>query len=207
MIRHLKVWILALLLAFPSVIAASASEATDAVDAFHASLLTAMQNAATWGYTERRDYLAAPVANTFNTETQVRIASSIHWDGFTDAERAELTEAFYDFTLANYASRFKGYSGQGFVGIGEQPMKRGRVLVLTNLVKANGETVSLNYVMMPDNEGGYRIIDVQFKGSISELALRRSEFAPIIRDRGFTGLVSMLKQKVDELEADAIDGS
>ena len=194
MIRHLKVWILALLLAFPAVTAASASEATDVVDAFHGNLLTTMQNAESWGFAQRRDYLAAPVANTFNTETQVRIASSIHWDGFTDAEKAELTKAFYDFTLANYASRFKGYSGQAFVTLGEQPMKRGRVLVLTNLVKPDGEEVALNYVMMPDGGGGYRIVDVQFKGSISELALRRSEFAPIIRDQGFTGLVSMLKQ-------------
>lgn len=204
MIRHLKVWILAIALTITGAITAVASPATNVIDAFHAKLLTAMQNAGTWNYTQRREFLSAPVADTFNTETQVRLASSVHWNGFTDDEKAELVKAFYDFTLANYASRFKGYDGQDFITLGEEPMKRDRVLVSTNLVKANGEEVSLNYVMAPDAEGLYRIIDVQFKGSVSELALRRSEFGPILRDQGFTGLVSLLKQKVDKLEADAL---
>jgi len=204
MIRHLKVWILASILAFFMGAGASASEATDVIDGFHENLLTAMQNSGTWGYTERRDYLAAPVANAFYSEVQVRLASSVYWANFSDAEKTELTDAFYQFTLANYASRFKGYNGQGFVTAGEEAMKRGRILVSTSLVKSSGEEVALNYVMMPNDNGQYRIVDVQFKGSVSELALRRSEFGPILRDQGFTGLVSLLKQKVEQLEADAI---
>ena len=186
---------------------AAASEATDAINTFHADLLTTMQNAKAWGFEVRRDYLAGPVRVTFNSEIMVRLASSSYWKTFSEQQQAELAEAFYQFTLATYASRFKGYSGQEFVTTGETPMKKGRILVSTNLIKSAGDSIQIAYVMYPNADENYQVIDIYLDGKFSELSQRRSEFGPILRDQGFTGLLSLLKEKVIALEAEALSGS
>ena len=186
---------------------ALASDATDSIDEFHKTLKTVMQNAETWNYAERREFLAGPVAKAFNADLMVRLASGTrNWDAFTPEQQAELGRAFLEFTLSNYASRFKGYSGQEFITLSEEPMRGSRLLVKT-VLKNGDEDIHLDYVMYPDGGGGYRIIDVFQKGAVSELALRKSEFAPILRDQGFTGLLSLLKQMVDNLEQEALNPS
>ncbi len=186
---------------------AAASEATDLVEAFHENLLTTMQNASDWGFEKRRDYLSNPVRITFNSGIMVRLASGPNWKNFSDQQKADLTEAFLQFSLATYASRFKGYSGQEFVTIEEIPMRKGRILVSTKLVKSEGDEIMIGYVVYPNGDGNYQVIDIYLEGKHSELAQRRSEFSPIIRDRGFTGLLSLLKQKVVNLEAEALEAT
>ena len=186
---------------------ALAAGASDTIDAFHDTLREVMMNAKTWNYTERREFLSGPVGETFNADLMVRLASgSRHWGAFTPEQQAELGQAFLEFTLSNYASRFKSYSGQEFVTLSEEPMRGKRLLVKTKLINGE-EEIHLDYVMYPDANGDYRIIDVFQKGAVSELALRKSEFAPILRDQGFTGLLSLLKQMVDNLEQEALNPS
>lgn len=186
---------------------AFASEATEVIEAFHEHLLTTMKKADDWDYRERRDYLKGPVAETFNPEIMVHLASSNrYWNEFSEEERTELAKAFEAFTLANYASRFTGFSGQEFVTEGEEEMRGKRLMVKTKLLN-KGDEIYLNYVMYPDEDGNYRVIDVFQRGSVSELAIRKSEFSPILRDQGFTGLLSLLKEKVKRLEGDEYNPS
>ena len=183
--------------------AALASPASDTIAAFHQSLLTAMQNAATWDYRERYDFLMPAVEKTFNTPAMMQLASSTSWRKFSDQEKSELSQAFTEFTVANYASRFNGYSGQQFVTAGEQEMKNGRVLVKTRLERSKAAPIAIDYMMSPGRDGTFAVIDVFLDGKYSELSLRRSEFSPILRNQGFTGLLTLLKNKVKSLEADA----
>lgn len=197
---------LAGLMLFAMATSAFASEATDTIDEFHANLLETMKNAEVWNYQERRDFLAEPVANTFNAHLMVRLASTKrHWETFSAEEQTELGEAFLSFTLSNYASRFKGYSGQEFVTLGEETVRGNRVMVKTKLVNGD-EEIFLNYILYPIGDT-YKVIDVWLKGSVSELAIRKSEFSPILRDQGFTGLLTLLKQLVSNLEQEAMNPS
>ena len=47
---------------------------------------------------------------------------------------------------------------------------------------------------------GWKIIDVYMDGTVSELALRRSEFASVVKRDGFDGLIQALDQKIAKLE-------
>jgi MlaC protein len=49
------------------------------------------------------------------------------------------------------------------------------------------------------NDGQWRVIDVYLKSSVSELAMRRDEFANILAKSGFDGLIADLKEKVAKL--------
>ena len=51
------------------------------------------------------------------------------------------------------------------------------------MVKSKGETVSLNYRMHED-AGSWQISDIYLDGSISQLAVQRSEFHAILQGKG-----------------------
>lgn len=182
---------------------ASASSATDAINAFHAKLLMTMQNSGNWDYHQRYTYLLPVVETTFNMTVMVQLASSTHWHKFTDEEKFQLVKAFTEFTVANYASRFNGYSGQSFVAVGERPDKNGRVLVQTRLERTKAPPIAIDYMLSPSKDGTFKVIDVFLDGKYSELSMRRSEFSPTLRDHSFAGLLSLLQNKVNHLELDA----
>ncbi len=71
-------------------------------------------------------------------------------------------------------------------------------MVRTRIVKTNGETVGIEYLMR-QNDGSWRITDVYLDGSISQLATQRSEFGAIMRRDGFEGLIGALNRKVSLL--------
>jgi phospholipid transport system substrate-binding protein len=81
--------------------------------------------------------------------------------------------------------------------IGEQPATAG-VMVNSQIVKANGEPVKINYLMRRNGES-WLISDIYLDGAISEVATRRSEFAAILKNEGIDGLIAALNRKADLL--------
>ena len=68
----------------------------------------------------------------------------------------------------------------------------------TRIVKSKGDVTRFDYLLRQD-QGGRRISDVYLDGSISQLAVHRSEFHSILRREGVDGLVMALNRKVDLL--------
>ena len=98
---------------------------------------------------------------------------------------------------ATYADQFDTYSGEQLQVTGEQP-HGSDVMVQTRIVKSNGEATRLDYLMRQD-QGARRISDVYLGGSISQLAVHRSEFHSILQREGVDGLLMALNRKVDLL--------
>jgi phospholipid transport system substrate-binding protein len=71
-------------------------------------------------------------------------------------------------------------------------------MVRSQIIKASGEPVKVDY-MMHRNGDGWLISDIYLDGAISEVATRRSEFAAILRSDGIDGLVAALNRKADNL--------
>ena len=86
-----------------------------------------------------------------------------------------------------YADRFSATDEQvRFVTLSEQAARRGRVLVRTRLERDSGEPVTLDYVLT-NTPGGPRIVNVLANG-VSDLSLKRAEYAAVIRTEGVDGL-------------------
>jgi phospholipid transport system substrate-binding protein len=98
---------------------------------------------------------------------------------------------------ASYADRFDSYAGQKLEVTGEQPPPSG-VIVRSQIIKANGEPVKVDYMMRRNGEG-WLISDIYLDGAISEVATRRSEFAAILKKEGIDGLIAALNRKADIL--------
>ena len=113
-------------------------------------------------------------------------------------------DAFTRLSVATFASRFKGYSGERFEIIGEKEQPRGAILVLNDLIKSDGGTVAINYLMRKGRTSGeWRIVDVYLDAKFSELATKRSEFTSAFKREGFRGLLTIIEQKIAGLASSA----
>jgi phospholipid transport system substrate-binding protein len=126
-----------------------------------------------------------------------RLSVGTFWAGLSEAQRQQLTESFGRYISAIYADRFDSYAGQKLEVTGEQQSPAG-VMVKSQIVKANGEPVKVDY-MMRRNGDGWLISDIYLDGAISEVATRRSEFAAILKKDGIDGLIAALNRKADML--------
>jgi phospholipid transport system substrate-binding protein len=75
--------------------------------------------------------------------------------------------------------------------------------VRTEIVSANGDRVRLDYVMRQDG-GTWRAVDVLLDGSISRVAVQRSDFRKILSGGDPDALISSLRRKIADLSDGAL---
>jgi len=112
-----------------------------------------------------------------------------------------VTESFVRCISAIYAERCDSYAGQKLEVTGEQAAASG-VMVKSQIIKANGEPVTVDYMMRRSSES-WLISDIYWDGAISEVATHRSEFAAILKKEGIDGLIEALNRKADILTGTA----
>jgi phospholipid transport system substrate-binding protein len=177
--------------------AALAANPQDSVRGFYDTLLTTMKNGPTLGQSGRYARLAPVVDRVFDVRSMTRLAIGPSWATLPLARQQQLIDAFRHYVAATYADRFDSYSGQQLQVTGERPYNAD-VIIQTKIVKSDGDTTTLDY-LMHQNQGSWQISDVYLDGTISQLAIQRSEFYSILRREGVDGLVMALNRKVDLL--------
>ncbi len=173
-------------------------DAISIVENLHQSLISVMKKADALGLQGRYRQLHDPISAAFHLNLMIRIAVGSSWNTATQSERDELYAAFTRLSVSTYASRFDGYSGQTFRTKGMRTAPRGVQLVDVAIESPDDNPIPLTYVLKKSN-GAWQIVDVLLDTGISELAVRRSEFAAILRQRGTAGLISTLNEKSAEL--------
>ena len=187
------------LLALPGAAAAEGeATASAAIDGLHAALLDVMKNAEALGYEGRAAKLEKVVPHYFDIDFMARKSLGSHWHKADEAGRRRYLDKFTQFMIANYAGRFDGFSGQSFVTRGEDSARMDTTIVKSTLIDPGGEDVELNY-RMREVEGEWKIIDVYLDGTVSELALRRSEFVSIVKREDLEALLVALDAKIAKL--------
>jgi phospholipid transport system substrate-binding protein len=177
----------------------------DTVQGLYEALLSTMKNGRTLGQSGRFTQLEPVIRRTFDIPSMARLSVGPSWATLTDAQRQQVTESFGRYISAIYADRFDSYAGQKLQVIGEQPAVAG-IMVRSQIVKANGEPVSVDYMMRRDGDS-WLISDIYLDGAISEVATRRSEFAAILKSQGIDGLIAALNRKADILTATTAQAS
>ena len=177
------------------------ASATAMVEDFHSTLLDVMQHADALGFQGRYEKLAPVIQAKFDTPFICKIILSRYWNELSDQQREQFIRLFNRLSIATYASRFDSYSGESFRTTGTEELKKGRLLIRTELLKKNDKPVKFEY-LVHQKDGNWYIISVIADG-VNDLSLKRAEYASIINDRGFDNLVSEIDKKVVELGAPA----
>ena len=169
----------------------------DTVRGLYDALLGAMKNGRTLGQSGRFTQLEPVIRRSFDIPAMARLSVGPSWASLSEGQHQQVTESFARYISAIYADRFDSYAGQKLQVTGEQPAAAG-VMVRSEIIKANGEPVKIDYLMRRNGEG-WLISDIYLDGAISEVATRRSEFAAILRNEGIDGLIAALNRKADML--------
>ncbi len=177
----------------------------DSVNGLHAALLDTMKEGRALGESGRYTRIRPVVQRVFDIPSMARLAVGASWPTLSAAQQEAVAAAFGAYISATYADRFDSYSGQRLQIIGQQPSGSG-VVVKTHIVKANGEHISIDYLVRQSG-GDWRISDVLLDGTVSQLATQRSEFGAILRRDGFDGLIAILQRKVNLLTGNVAKAS
>jgi phospholipid transport system substrate-binding protein len=158
------------------------------------ALLAEMKTAKQTPVKKRYDQLEPAIRSFFDLQAMTKTAVGPSWATMDPKDQQVITDAFSRFTIATYASRFDGYSGEKF-DVTPAPEVRGEnKVVKTAIVKTDGSKVALNYLMHATDDG-WKATDVYLAGTISELATRRGEFGALLKDGGPAALVDRLNSQ------------
>lgn len=198
---RLRLFGLACLLGFATLAtAADEPPATKTINRLHAVLLDVLKNAEQLGYAGRLEKLKPAVADAFDVSFMAEKAIGKHWKGLSDADKARWTTLFQEYTAATYAGNFDHFAGQHFETSGEEPSQNDTTIVHTKLIDPGGEDTELDY-RLQQTPAGPRIVDIYLKGTVSQLALQRSDFTSVLDRGGLDALVTTIRAKMDDLAA------
>jgi phospholipid transport system substrate-binding protein len=142
--------------------------------------------------------LAPAVERAFDLAAMTRFAVGPQWAAASEADRAALIKAFTRLTLLTYAKNFDRYAGER-IDVTPQPNVRGLdKIVRTKLTSPRGAGSDLAY-RLRQSGGAWKIIDVYYNGSISQLTVRRSDFAATLAAGGAPALIRHLNALSDKL--------
>lgn len=168
------------------------------VEYLHTNLLEMMQAASSRNFDEHYARLEPVIIKIFDTHIIVKIILGRYWKDLTEQQKQEFIYLFNQQAIATYVSRFNNFNGEIFKTKTVTPLKKGRVLVRTEIHSNNNEdTITLDYLMY-ENTGNWYIISVIADG-INDLSLKRAEYATIIKKNGYENLVTSIEKKVGKM--------
>jgi phospholipid transport system substrate-binding protein len=186
-------------------LAANASESAAAqrtIERLNAALMDVLTNGDTLKFEGRYQKLQPVLAAVFDIPEMARVATGPKWSTLSDGDKQAMTDLFGKYMTTMYAARFRGHGGESFEIGDVKPRDNGKMLVITKMSRKDGEPVELSY-MMKGQADTWKVVDVYYNGSISQLAQLRSEFSGAIRDGGVQKLEAVLADKVQQMQGGA----
>jgi phospholipid transport system substrate-binding protein len=171
---------------------------------FNSALIGAMMAGRQLKFQARFTQLAPAVEEAFDLPAVLAISLGPRWSGIAPDQQSRLLDAFRSYTIASYVTNFDSYEGQRFIvssNVGS--VGADQVVVSTRIVPVSGEPIQLGYVVRR-TPAGCKIVDVLADGSISRVAVQRSDFRGVLASGGGEALVARLQRKTSDLSNGAI---
>jgi phospholipid transport system substrate-binding protein len=174
------------------------------VAVLNGALLAAMKAGSRASVAQRFAIIAPAVDKAFDLQTVLKNSVGLRWASLPDEEKTRLMATFRRYTIFTYVANFDSWSGQGFrIDAEPRVLSATQVVVRNSLVPASGAPVEFGYVMQ-QTPAGWKAVDVLADGSISRVAVQRSDFRGLLASGGVAALVSSLERKVTDLSGGAV---
>jgi phospholipid transport system substrate-binding protein len=178
--------------------AAAGPSPTETVDRLQTTLISVMKEGQKLGYEGRHKRLKPVIEETHNLQAIAQVAAGRFWNDFTPDQRRRYVDAFSELSVATYADRFDGYSGESFKTQSERKLENGDVLVQSVLAERGGGTTRFDYILR-NREGHWSIVNIVAEG-VSDLAIKRAEYSSVLRDQGVDALIARIREKTAAYE-------
>ena len=169
----------------------------------YAALEALMRTGRATPFPERFRTLAPVIDRVYDLTTVLRVSVGLRWPSFDEPTRKALMDAFRAFTIASFVANFDKWEGEKFEVLPETRMVGADQVVQTRIVAETGEPIKLDYVMAP-SDAGWRVTDVLLDGSISRVAVQRSDFRALLAHGDAAELIASLRRKVAHLSGGTI---
>jgi phospholipid transport system substrate-binding protein len=195
---HIFRWMISIIFCLSTMLFSSFGRAeqpapSDVIKKFNATLIDSMKRAKELGYSGRYQLLEPVIKDSFTLSYMATIAVGKYWKTLNEKEKHLLLDTYTEWTIATYAGRFDDYSGEKFELISASKPDQDTVTVISRLIESDEDRDF--YYRLRKTEGKWRIVDIQISG-VSQLALTRSQFVNVINSKGFSALISILKEKI-----------
>jgi phospholipid transport system substrate-binding protein len=177
----------------PRIMAADQLGPKESIQTLNATLLDAMKRADQLGYAGRYKLMEPVIKDIYAFSFMGSQSVGRYWKTLNDEQRRLFLDTYREWSIATYAGRFDGYSGERFELVSESAPVQGTVTVISKLIQSNEEPIVFSYLMRKV-EDRWRVVDIQISG-VSQLAMTRAQFTEIMKSKGLDGLISMLKSK------------
>lgn len=194
-----RVLLASLILACASVWSlASADEADSArevIENLNEQLLENMKQADELGFAGRYKRLAPVIDRAFDLKSIAKLSLGKQWQELDDQQQQQYLDMFRQDTIATYAARFDGFSGEAFKIQDVKDAPRERQQVNTVIVTSDGEQTPINYVLEKGSRDQWQIINVVARG-VSDLALKRGQYTSSIKTNGADGFIDQFRAQL-----------
>jgi len=187
-----------------AVAAPPTAEVMAPVNALDEGLTAIMRLGRAAPFQQRFDSIAPVIERTFNLSAILQTSVGPRWTALPDEQRMELLRLFRRFTVASYVANFNSYSGERFETTGEPRTVGNDVVVQTRIVPPSGNATRLDYVLRQGDGGNWRIVDVLLDGTISRVAVQRSDFRSLLGHGDAAPLIASLQRKIADLSGGAL---
>ncbi len=165
------------------------------------ALLTVMQQGKATPFARRAGELTPALERALDLPSILRVSIGPAWAGLKPEEQRRLLDTFRQYTVATYVQAFDSYDGQRFVVSPQtRGLSDGAQVVHVQIVPRGGETHTIDYVMRRTPEGAWKATDVLADGTISRVAVQRSDFSAMLARGGPAALEASLQRKTAALQ-------
>jgi phospholipid transport system substrate-binding protein len=143
--------------------------------------------------TRRHRLLRTYADEALDFQEAARRSLGTHWDARTPEERAHFVQLFTALIDHAYLRRLS-YNGERVVYGGES-VTGNEAVVRARALSSNGSPTPVQFQMIRDGAGTWRVYDVSFEG-MSLVGSYRAQFTKILRAASYAELVTRLEAKV-----------
>jgi phospholipid transport system substrate-binding protein len=174
---------------------AAFAQASDAVRAPVQSLcdglITIMKGGKAMGPRGRAAAIGPVVDRAYDVPLMTRLTIGASWNTIAPADQTALVAAFRRMIIGQYATNFDSFSGEKFTVDPKVESRGTDSLVRTTLIVPRDQPVAIAYRLRASG-GSWKIVDVFYRNSISQLATRRSDFSRVLATGGAKALIRHL---------------
>jgi len=166
------------------------------IERLHATLTAVLEDADALGYRGRYEALAPVIRELFDVRGMARATLLPGWRELSAEQQEEWVDLFWRFHVSAAAVQHRNDRGQRFRILGEETLPNGAVLVKAQLDFPGRNVDLFTDYRLAKREAGWRVIDIHEPPAVSDVAMRRSEYAAVLGRGGFDELVKLMNERL-----------
>jgi len=177
---------------------AADADAAAPINALNRGLIAGMRAGKATPFPQRYNTLAPLVEGAFDIPGILQASVGPRWAALPPAQQSQLLDVFRRFTIASYVANFDSFNGEKLEVLPISRNVGADQVVATQIVPSGGAPTRIDYVMRR-TPAGWRAVDVLLNGSISRVAVQRSDFRSLLGSGDAGPLIQSLQRKTADL--------